>query len=59
MLDGSPGAVERYLGFLSAGGSRYPMDALHEAGVDLSSSEPIETAFATLSSFVDELEQLA
>lgn len=59
VLDGSPGAVERYLGFLSAGGSRYPMDALHEAGVDLSSSEPIETAFATLSSFVDELEQLA
>jgi len=59
VLDGDPGASERYLAFVSAGGSRYPIDALREAGVDLSSPEPIEAAFETLSSLVDELEALA
>jgi oligoendopeptidase F len=59
VLEGDVGAAERYLAFLSAGGSRYPIDALFDAGVDLTSPQPIEAAFATLSSFVDELEALA
>jgi oligoendopeptidase F len=59
VLDGEDGAVERYLGLLAAGGSRYAIDALREAGVDLSSPEPVESAFATLSALVDELEALA
>ena len=59
VLDGDPGAAGRYLAFVSAGGSRYPIDALREAGVDLASPEPIESAFETLSSLVDELEKLA
>jgi oligoendopeptidase F len=59
ILAGEPGAAERYLAFLSAGGSRYPLDALREAGVDLGSPAPIETAFETLASFVERLEELA
>ncbi len=59
VLEGEPGAAERYVAFLSAGGSRYPIDALRDAGVDLASPAPVEAAFETLSSFVDELEALA
>lgn len=56
VLSGVPGASERYLAFLSAGGSRYPLDALKLAGVDMTSPEPVERAFETLSQMVDRLE---
>jgi oligoendopeptidase F len=58
VLDGGPDAVERYLGFLRAGASEYPLDALRMAGVDLASPEPVEETFAVLASFVDRLESL-
>lgn len=59
VLDREEGAVERYLGFLAAGGSEYPLDVLRGAGVDLASPEPVEETFAVLASFVDRLEALA
>jgi oligoendopeptidase F len=59
ILAGEASAVERYLEFLSAGGSRYPIDALRDAGVDMSSPQPVETAFDVLSSLVDRLEELS
>ena len=59
VIDGEAGAADRYLGFLSAGDSVYPLDALRGAGVDLSSPEPVETTFAVLSSLVDRIEALA
>jgi oligoendopeptidase F len=37
----------------------YPLDALKMAGVDLTSSEPVEKAFAVLAGLVDRLEKLA
>ena len=52
-------AVDRYLAFLSAGGSRYPMDALAEAGVDMRSPEPVQRAFDVLGGYIDRLESLA
>lgn len=55
---GEPGAVERYLTFLSAGGSAYPLDALQAAGVNLATPEPVEQAFAVLAGYVAQLEQL-
>jgi oligoendopeptidase F len=58
VLAHAPGAVEQYLGFLRAGGSLYPLDALQRAGVDLSSPTPVETAFGVLADYVDRLEQL-
>ncbi|HSM25659.1 MAG TPA: oligoendopeptidase F [Anaerolineaceae bacterium] len=58
ILVGQPGAVDRYLTFLSAGNSVYPLEALHTAGVDLTSSEPVEKAFNYLGSIVDRLERL-
>ncbi|HEX7040724.1 MAG TPA: oligoendopeptidase F [Trueperaceae bacterium] len=56
---GEPGAVDRYLGFLRAGSSLPAIDALRAAGVDLTTPEPIERAFAVLEGHVAELERLA
>ena len=58
VLRGENGAAERYMGFLKAGGSDYPLNILQAAGVDMNSPEPVETTFAVLSSYVDRLEQL-
>jgi oligoendopeptidase F len=59
ILEGEAGAVERYLGFLGAGSSQYPVDALKQAGVDMSTPEAVERTFGVLASYVDRLEQLA
>lgn len=52
------GAARRYLDFLSAGGSRYPLDTLQLAGVDMRSPEPVERAFKVLAELVDRLDTL-
>lgn len=58
VLDGTDGAAGRYLEFLSAGDSLYPLDALQRAGVDLRSPEAVEQTFAVLASLVDRIEAL-
>lgn len=58
ILNNETGAVDRYLTFLKAGGSAYPLDALKQAGVDLTTPEPVEQTFAVLARLVDRLEQL-
>ncbi|MBZ0294064.1 MAG: oligoendopeptidase F [Anaerolineae bacterium] len=58
ILEGTPSAAEDYVAFLSAGSSLYPVDALKLAGVDMSTPEPVEKAFATLAEYVDRLDQL-
>jgi oligoendopeptidase F len=56
--EGGQDKVDRYLEFLSAGGSLYPLDALRLAGVDMTSSEPVDRAFETMARYVDRLEAL-
>lgn len=58
VLNGAPNAVQNYLGFLSAGSSKYPLDALRDAGVDMTAPEPVDAAFRVLASYVDQLEEL-
>jgi oligoendopeptidase F len=58
VLAGETGAVDRYLEFLHAGGSRYPLDALQRAGVDLRAPAPVDAAFAVLADYVARLERL-
>jgi oligoendopeptidase F len=58
VLDGVPGAAEAYLGFLKSGGSKYPLEALKTAGVDLSTPEPVEAAFRVLVGLIEQLDQL-
>jgi oligoendopeptidase F len=58
ILNGTPGAVQDYLGFLKAGGSQYPLDILKKAGVDLTTSQPVEDTFAILAGLIERLEKL-
>jgi oligoendopeptidase F len=58
VLQGGETAAARYLDFLKSGGSRYPLQALEMAGVDLASPQPVEAAFAVLAGLVDRLEKL-
>jgi len=59
VLSGIPGAVQDYLGFLKAGSSLYPLEALQRAGVDLTSPEPIEAAFDAMGRMTDRLQAQA
>jgi oligoendopeptidase F len=52
---GQAGAAKRYLDFLKSGASRYPLEALHTAGVDLTSPEPVSSAFGVLAELVERL----
>lgn len=58
VLSQQPGAVERYLAFLASGGSKFPLDTLQEAGVDMTSSEPVEATLALFRERLAELKQL-
>jgi len=48
-------ARDAYLGFLKLGGSKYPLDELIDAGVDMSSPEPVELAIKHFSELVERL----
>ena len=58
ILDKKPGALEDYLTFLKAGGSVYPIELLKQAGVDMSTPEPINQAFKILDGYITEIENL-
>jgi oligoendopeptidase F len=51
---GNP-ARQAYLDFLKLGGSKFPLDELLDAGVDMSSPEPVEQAIKHFSHLVDQL----
>jgi oligoendopeptidase F len=50
--------VEKYLGFLQSGGSKYPIPTLQEAGVDMFSPAPVEATLRLFAQRVEELEGL-
>ena len=58
VLSGAPGAAEAYVGFLSAGSSRYALEVLQAAGVDLTQPEPVEAAFEVLEGYIEQLDGL-
>ena len=53
----SKDATARYLQFLSSGGSRYPLELLELAGVDLKSGDAIESAMRRFAQLVEELKK--
>ena len=55
---GDADATRRYLAFLSAGGSKYPIDLLKDAGVDMTTDEPLRLTMARMNAVMDEMEQL-
>ena len=56
VLYGEPGAVEKYLGFLKSGGSKFPLETLRDAGVDMTTAEPIKSTIALFEKRLSELE---
>ena len=57
VLQGGREERDRYLSFLKSGGSRYPIESLQAAGVDMKSPEPIREAMQYFQSLVEELER--
>lgn len=58
ILNGVEGAREKYLEFLSSGGSDYPLNTLRKAGVDMTTKEPIEKALNVFEQKLQELKAL-
>jgi oligoendopeptidase F len=58
VLAGEKGAVEKYLSFLKSGGSKFPLETLRDAGVDMASPAPIESTLRLFDRRVAELEKL-
>jgi oligoendopeptidase F len=58
VLAGEPGAKERYLKFISAGQSEYPIELLKAAGVDMTTDEPLELTVKQMNRVMDEMEKL-
>lgn len=56
VLAGDHDATARYLTFLSSGGSQYSIDMLREAGVDMTTDEPLRLTMAKMSRVMDEIE---
>jgi oligoendopeptidase F len=58
ILNGEPNAAEDHINFLKAGSSRPPMEVFKIAGVDMTSTQPIEDAFEVLGEYIDRIESL-
>lgn len=57
ILEGKENAVEKYKGFLKAGGSDYPIDILKNAGVDMTTDEPIKATIKRFNELLDMLDK--
>ena len=55
---GDVAATKRYLAFLSAGGLKYPIDLLKDAGVDMTTDEPLDLTVRTMNGVMDEMEKI-
>ncbi len=58
VMDGDQEATKRYLTFLAAGGSKYPIDLLKDAGVDMTTDEPLDLTMKKMNAVMDEMEKL-
>lgn len=58
VLRQEPGAVERYLDLLRAGGSDYPYDLLKKAGVDMATPAPYRAVVTRMNRIMDEIESI-
>src|SRR6059058_4331559 len=58
VLSGEPGSVKAYLKFLRSGGSKFPLETLTAAGVDMATPAPIESTLQLFERRLEELEEL-
>ena len=55
---GDAEATKRYLAFLNAGGSKYPIELLKDAGVDMTTDEPLDLTVRQMNRVMDEMERI-
>lgn len=58
VLNGGDRERQDYLNFLKGGASKFPLDLLRDAGVDMEKPEPVNTAMRHLKDLVNQLEEL-
>ena len=58
VLNGGETELSDYKNFLKGGCSKFPLDLLRDAGVDLEKPEPVDTALKHFGTLVDQLEEL-
>ena len=58
VLNGGKQELEDYLGFLKSGGSKFPIQTLKGAGVDMSTQAPVEAATRKFENLLDQFEKL-
>jgi len=58
VMGGDAAPLRRYVEFLSSGGSDYPINLLKTAGVDMTTSEPLELTMKKMNRVMDEIEKI-
>jgi oligoendopeptidase F len=58
VMSGDGDALKRYIDFLSAGGSDYPIELLKKAGVDMTTADPLEKTIGAMNKVMDEIEKI-
>lgn len=58
VLKGTDADRKRYLDFLSSGNTKYPVDLLVDAGVDMNTSEPFDLTIAKINAVMEEMETI-
>ncbi len=58
VMNGGKKELDQYLRFLGSGGSKFPLDLLRDAGVDLEDPGPVRAAMKRFGNLVDELEDV-
>ena len=57
-IAGDKASTEKYIKFLSSGGSDYPIALLKKAGVDMTTSEPFDLTMKKMNRVMDEMEKI-
>ena len=58
VIAGDSSATARFLAFLGSGSSKYPIDLLKDAGIDMSTDEPLDQTMQTMHRVMDEIDSL-
>jgi oligoendopeptidase F len=58
VMSGDKNALDKYMDFLSSGGSDYSIELLKKAGVDMTTSEPFEKTIASMNKVMDQIEEI-
>lgn len=58
VLNGGQNELDQYINFLKSGGSKYPLEQLKDAGVDMETPEPVNAAMQVFKNLLEQLEGL-